>query len=210
MHRSPNALHTAPQNLTYQRKRLITASTSAWAAIIQVVVVEEIAASTWHGYSRVTGYISELGTSASPLSWLMNTSIFLSGALLIVGTLGWLRLQQLDWMCAAGFVLTGVGLVCISLFPLDREPTIHALSANLAFAFGPMTAFATSLLLLRGDRSDWLAGLATVLGGLSVLGWIAHASMIVQILGVTQRWMVTCFMASIVALGFALRRRALQ
>lgn len=80
-------------------------------------------------------FLSELGRSVVPLSWLFNTSLILLGILLIPLFLMLIRIdtrQSFSLRVATGFgILSSLGLVCLGCSPVDKAYIAHMLSTAL-------------------------------------------------------------------------------
>ena len=83
---------------------------------------------TYPGYSQVTQYASELGSSEAPYPWLFNFSIIAYGAATIFGAYGfWLALSQISnrrlWVSLAviALLLWGIAMIIGGIFPIPDE-----------------------------------------------------------------------------------------
>ena len=118
----------------------------------------------WPGYSHVTQYASELGSSASPNPMFFNGNVILCGLSALIGGVGLTHaLSQLpggsrNWAIAAGVSISlwGLAIIIAGLYPMpdDRH---GAYGLALVGQFTPLFAW----LALR--KVDGLAGLKTFL-----------------------------------------------
>ena len=117
----------------------------------------------WPGYSHVTQYASELGSSASPTPMFFNGNVVLCGLAALIGGFGLTHVLTLlsgsrAWAIAAGasISLWGVAIVVAGLYPMpdDRH---GAYGLAIIGQFTPLFAW----LALR--KVEGLGGLKTFL-----------------------------------------------
>ena len=158
----------------------LRAGACAWLLTLQFFVVEAIVALRLPGYSRVTDTISALGSLASPAHRLMNASFALQGLLILAGALLLRPALRGKGARVAPVLLavSAVGVVLVSIFPMDGYTVLHATGAVLHLVGGGLGLLALAYGLR--PRSEAL-GTAVV-----VLGLIASAMTVFFLLGVTD------------------------
>ncbi len=131
----------------------------------------------WPGYSHVTQYASELGSSASPNPMFFNGNIILCGLSAIIGGFGLTHvLTQLSrsrgWAVAAGVTISlwGLAIVVAGLYPMpdDRH---GAFGLAIVGQFTPLFAW----LALR--KVEGFGGLKTFLAIIFVASFALFAIM---------------------------------
>lgn len=171
----------------------------AWAAIsvIQVFLAEAVAAAWWAGtepYSRIFNVVSDLGAAhcglhntryvCSPLNWLMNASLGLQGAGMILGGLllsstllgvaAKVRSSQPAQLKAAGWVrwllvISGAGVILLAIFPEDTISAFHFIGALSFFGAGTIALLLLWWIWYQRSALSWaLLGL----GGISALATV--------------------------------------
>ena len=157
----------------------------AWiAAVGQFLVVMLVVQLAWKGpYSWADHYISDLGnvncglwdgrSVCSPLHGLMNASLTLGGALIIVGVLltdaAWPR-TTLARTIRSLLAATGGGWMVTGLSPADINEDLHVLGgAFVIFAGGNLALLLTAF--LRSSKP--LSSTRRYAGGLGAVGLIA-------------------------------------
>ena len=152
----------------------------AWLLTLQFFVVEAIVALRLPGYSRVTDTISALGSLVSPAHRLMNASFALQGLLILAGALLLRPALRGRGARVAPVLLaaSAVGVVLVSIFPMDGYTVLHATGAVLHLLGGGLGLIA----LAYGVRPRSEALGTTVV----VLGLIATAMTVFFLLGVTD------------------------
>lgn len=129
-------------------------------------------------YSPLNHFVSELGeVGVSPLAWMFNGSLVVSGVLMALFLLGMgfhLR-SRLGWAAALAGVVAGLGTSAVGLIPMnDLHP--HLRAAFTFFDGGLVTVALFTAAVLRDRRRRlprWLAwpGAATGLAFAAFLAW---------------------------------------
>ncbi len=130
----------------------------------------------WPGYSHVTQYASELGSSASPNPMFFNGNVILCGLSALIGGFGLAqvltRLSDSRWAVAAGVSISlwGLAIVIAGLYPMpdDRH---GAYGLAIVGQFTPLFAW----LALR--NVEGLGGLKTFLAVIFVASFALFAIM---------------------------------
>ncbi|MEP6787770.1 MAG: DUF998 domain-containing protein [Acidobacteriota bacterium] len=124
-----------------------------WMCAIQFFVAQVVAQVAWSTpFSLATNFISDLGNTAcanyplggsvyvcSPMHAVMNMSFSLQGVIILVGLL---LIHPLMTKSAAKivtvilFVLTGLGMLGVGIFPENENNTWHVYSAAVQFVTG--------------------------------------------------------------------------
>ena len=133
----------------------------------------------WPGYSHVSQYASELGSSASPYPAFFNTMAILCGLAGVAGGIGLSHvLSRLSgrrgWAIAAGLCLSlwGISVILAGLFPMPHE--LHG-AYGLGMAGNLVPLFA--MLALRGVEG--MRGLRLFLG----IVFVASLAMFLVMMG---------------------------
>ncbi|AJT42664.1 DUF998 domain-containing protein [Psychromicrobium lacuslunae] len=171
----------------------------AWAvmSVVQVFLAEAVVAAAWAGnqpYSAIFNVISDLGAAhcgihntrylCSPLNWLMNASLGLQGAGMILGGLllsssllgvaAKLNSAQPAQLTAAAWVrwllvISGAGVVLLAIFPEDTIAVLHFIGAMSFFGAGTIALLLLWWIWYQRSALSWLllalgliSGLATV------------------------------------------------
>ncbi len=92
------------------------------------------------GYSVRTDAISGLGGAGSPTEIFWNFQLLISGLLWCVGTLMLFRAQG-HWVRTLFLLLTGIGLLLVSISPWNVDPAVHGIGAQMAAYFGIISCF---------------------------------------------------------------------
>jgi hypothetical membrane protein len=105
-------------------------------AASQFVLGLIVAEALYQGYSISDNYISDLGVG--PSSVIFNSSVFLMGLLLIIGTYFLQRAFSFKALTVL-LVLTAIGAMGVGVFT-ENSATIHEILAFMAFLFGGLSA----------------------------------------------------------------------
>ena len=131
----------------------------------------------WPGYSHVTQYASELGSSAAPNPMFFNGNVILCGLSALIGGFGLTHvLTQLSgsrgWAVAAGVSISlwGLAIVVAGLYPMPDERH-GAFGLAIAGQFTPLFAW----IALR--KVGGLGGLKTFLAVIFVASFVLFAIM---------------------------------
>ena len=131
----------------------------------------------WPGYSHVTQYASELGSSAAPNPMFFNGNVILCGLAALIGGFGLTHvLTQLSgsrgWAVAAGasISLWGLAIVVAGLYPMPDERH-GAFGLAIAGQFTPLFAW----IALR--KVGGLGGLKAFLAVIFVASFVLFAIM---------------------------------
>lgn len=135
------------------------AGTLFFIAASQFVLGLIVAEALYSGYSVSGNYISDLGVG--PSSMIFNSSVFLMGLLLIVGTYFLQHAFNFKALTVL-LVMTAIGAMGVGVFT-ENSGTIHRIVSLIAFLFGGLSA-TSSLRLLKKPFSL----IAVVLGLMSL------------------------------------------
>jgi hypothetical membrane protein len=113
------------------------AGTIIFIAVTQFVLGLIVSEALYPGYSISGNYISDLGVG--PSSNIFNSSVFLLGLLLIVGTYFLLRAFKEYKVLTLLLVLTAIGAMGVGVFN-ENFGTIHTVVSLIAFLFGGLSA----------------------------------------------------------------------
>jgi hypothetical membrane protein len=138
----------------------------AWVFAAQFFVTQVVVATAWpRPFSLKADYISDLGNTAcanypagvdhlvcSPWHAAMNTSFITLGVTMIVGALltraafppGWVRA-----LAVALFMLAGVGVIGVGVYPENTDNARHVLGAGLNFVAGNIAMIVYGLALAQ-------------------------------------------------------------
>lgn len=106
-------------------------------AASQFVVGVIVSEALYSGYSISSNYISDLGVG--PSSSIFNSSVFLLGLLLIVGTYFLQRAFKEYKVLTLTLILTAIGAMGVGVFT-ENFGTIHSVVSLIAFLFGGLSA----------------------------------------------------------------------
>jgi len=107
-----------------------------FVAVTQLVLGLIVSEALYPGYSVSDNYISDLGVG--PPSMIINSSIFLMGVLLIIGSYFLHRAYNFT-MLTVTFVLTAIGEMGVGIFTKDAG-IIHRMAALIGFLFSGLSA----------------------------------------------------------------------
>jgi hypothetical membrane protein len=171
----------------------------------------------WPGYSHVTQYASELGSSASPNPMFFNGNVILCGLAALIGGFGLTHVLTLlsgsrAWAIAAGVSISlwGVAIIVAGLYPMpdDRH---GAYGLAIIGQFTPLFAW----LALR--KVEGLGGLKTFLLIIFVASFALFAimmgvgGMVTRAnVGIWQRINTAIGIPYLAVLGWVLLQRAKQ
>jgi hypothetical membrane protein len=141
------------ESLIFQRAILLRMSYSRgkvagvlfFIAATQVVLGFTIAEALYPGYSVSDNYISDLGIG--PSSIVFNSSVFLLGLLLLIGTY---FLRQISDFKTVNMLLLlmAVGAMGVGVFTKDFR-TVHGVVSSMAFLFAGLSAIASFKVLKK-------------------------------------------------------------
>lgn len=133
--------------------------------IISLIVSEAL----YPSYSVADNYISDLGVG--PSSTIFNSSVFLLGLLVLVGTCFLKRAFTEFKMLIGLLVLTAIGTIGVGIFTEDFG-TIHTVASLVAFLFGALSAiFSVTCSYVHKIKSvEMPFSLIAVILGLTALG----------------------------------------
>jgi len=106
-------------------------------AVTQFVLGLIVSEALYSGCSISDNYISDLGVG--PSSMIFNSSVFLLGLLLIIGTYFLQRAFKAFEALKVLLVLTAIGAMGVGIFTEDF-PAIHSVVSLIAFLFGGLSA----------------------------------------------------------------------
>ena len=127
--------------MTYSNGKV--AGTLFFIAASQFILSLIIAEALYPNYSISTNYISDLGVG--PSSTVFNTSVFLMGLLLIIGTY-FLQHAFNSRILTVLLFLTAIGTMGVGVFT-ENSGTTHMVVSLIAFLFGGLSAIASYKLL---------------------------------------------------------------
>jgi len=122
-------------NYSYSRLAGLTLFVGAVQFLIAMIVAEAL----YLGYSVRDNYISDLGVGPSALTF--NSSIFLLGALIVVGAY-FIHRGFGSRLFSILLILSGIGAVGVGLFT-ENYPVLHFTASLTAFLFGGFAAIAS-------------------------------------------------------------------
>jgi hypothetical membrane protein len=120
--------------MTYSNEKV--AGALFFIAATQFVLCLFISEALYPGYSIADNYISDLGVG--PSSVIFNSSVFLLGVLVIVGTFFLQRAFKEFKMLIAVLFLTAVGAMGVGIFT-EEFGIIHVIVSLIAFLFGGLS-----------------------------------------------------------------------
>lgn len=145
------------------------AGTLFFIAASQFILDLIVAEALYPDYSISKNYISDLGVG--PSSMVFNTSVFLMGLLLIIGTY-FLQCAFNSRVLTMLLFLTALGTMGVGVFT-ENSGTIHTVVSLIAFLFGGLSAI-TSYRLLKPPFS----AIAIILGAMSLGALVLFATKI--------------------------------
>jgi hypothetical membrane protein len=107
------------------------------------LLLNTIAEGLYTNYSVATNALSDLGATTASTSLLWNGQLFISGVLLLLGM--YLLFSRSDWgssivkrrsLVGALYILPGIGVILVSLFPENTILVIHGIGAIIVFILG--------------------------------------------------------------------------
>ncbi len=160
--------------------------------VLQFVVAMIVVQLAWTTpYSLAQNYISDLGNTAcgefgsqyvcSPWHLLFNVSIVVMGLLLIAGAflLPTAFPSRSSRTVGLGLlVVAGLGSIGVGLSPENVNPTVHSLSALLAFGGGELALLVLGVAMFRDTRWDGFRSYTVISGLVSLVAlllFVAHA-----------------------------------
>lgn len=153
--------------MTYSNGKV--AGTLFFIAASQFVLGLVVAEALYPGYSISTNYISDLGVG--PSSMVFNTSVFLMGLLLIIGSYFLQRAFNSRVLTVLLF-LTAIGTMGVGVFT-ENSGTIHTVVSLIAFLFGGLSAIVSHRLLKLP-----FSAIAVILGAMSLGALVLFATKI--------------------------------
>jgi hypothetical membrane protein len=108
-----------------------------FVAIAQFVLGLIVSEALYSGYSTSGNYISDLGVG--PSSIIFNSSVFLLGLLLIIGTYFLQRVFKEYKMLTLMLILTSIGAMGVGVFTEDFA-ILHGIVSLIVFLFGGLSA----------------------------------------------------------------------
>jgi len=128
-------------------------------AATQFILGLIVAEALYPGYSISTNYISDLGVG--PSATVFNASIFLLGALMIVGTYFLQRAFNVKIFTVL-LTLAALGSIGVGIFTENSEP-MHAIAALIVFLFSGLSAiYSYKLMKLPFSLINVLLGLMSL------------------------------------------------
>ncbi len=131
-------------------KLRIRAAGATWICAVQFFIAQAVVQFAWTTpFSLAEHFISDLGNTTcgmyralyvcSPWHVWMNISFSLQGVIILTGTALVVPLFQREpsrWIVISLFVLTGLGMIGVGVFPEDVNNSGHVISAGIQFVTG--------------------------------------------------------------------------
>ena len=118
------------------------AGTLIFVAVAQFVLGLIVSEALYSGYSTSGNYISDLGVG--PSSIVFNSSVFLLGLLLIVGTYFLQRTFKEYRMLTLMLILTSIGAMGVGVFTEDFA-VLHGIVSLIVFLFGGLSTLFSAI-----------------------------------------------------------------
>ena len=159
--------------MTIPRRRL--AGAFFFVAVAQFVIFLFIAEGLYAGYSLSRNYVSDLGIG--PTSMIFNSSVFLLGLLIAVGTFFLANFSQLKTLRIL-LLLMAIGAMGVGVFTKDFT-IAHGAVSSVAFFFGGLSAIVSAKVLEKPFSliSVALGAMTIVSLGLFSVGMVASGSL---------------------------------
>jgi hypothetical membrane protein len=144
-------------------------------AATQFILGITIAEALYPSYSISGNYISDLGTG--PSSMIFNSSIFLLGLLIAIGTYSMRHIQGFNAVNTLLFLMA-LGTMGVGIFTQDFV-FVHSAVATMAFIFSGLSAIASARVLKKPFSLISIVLGATTLGALALFscGIVTSGSM---------------------------------
>ncbi|MBS7646923.1 MAG: DUF998 domain-containing protein [Candidatus Bathyarchaeia archaeon] len=143
---------------------------------VQFILSMLIAECLYPNYSVSSNYISDLGKLDAASAPVFNTSVFVLGFTVVIGTY-FLRRTIRGKVFLGFLVLCGIGAMGVGIFPEDFG-ILHTIVSLIAFLFGALSAIAS-----HGYQKPPLSYFAVVLGLTSLAALVMFATNIYLGLG---------------------------
>jgi len=130
-----------------------------FVAVTQFVLCLTIAEALYPGYSVSDNYVSDLGTGPSAI--VFNSSVFLLGLLLVIGTYFLRGISDLNMVNVLLFLMA-IGAMGVGVFTQDFT-VAHGAVASMAFFFSGLSALASAKVMNRP-----LSLIGTILGAVTL------------------------------------------
>lgn len=129
--------------MSYSRVKV--AGALFFIAATQFVLCLTIAEALYPGYSMSDNYISDLGIG--PSSIIFNSSVFVLGLLLLIGTYFLRRISDFKSVNML-LLLMAIGAMGVGVFTKDFR-TVHGVVSSMAFLFAGLSAIASFKVLKK-------------------------------------------------------------
>ena len=158
----------------------------AWLLAAQFFVAQLVVATAWpRPFSLMSDYISDLGNTAcanypvgvdhlvcSPWHAVMNASFLTLGVTMMVGAVltraafppGWVRT-----LAMVLFILAGLGVMVVGLYPENTDNARHVLGAGLNFVAGNVAMIVYGLAMAQRPGRRGLVAFSIVAGSTGLL-----------------------------------------
>jgi hypothetical membrane protein len=103
-------------------------------------IFNHVAESIYPSYSVRKNYLSDLGATGQPTTFLWDGMLFLTGILWLLGAYFFLRRSGRRKLTLALYLLAPVGQIVVSLFPENTILAVHTIGALVTFLFGGLSA----------------------------------------------------------------------
>ncbi len=130
------------------------------------------------GSSVVPRAASQIGRPANDKDqfgfsgWLYHLSTL--GAIAALYALGWLLEDTRYWLNTRAFIVwTGAIPAVMFLFALLRRSEVVPILLGLGISLALTVSHCVVMVLIRGNLNDDMLGIAAIIGGSAMLGWIA-------------------------------------
>ncbi len=138
---------------------------------IVFLVFNHIAESIYPNYSGSKNSLSELGAAGQSTTLLWNSQLFVTGILWLLGVYFFLRRSGRGKLAWVLYLLAPIGVILVSLFPVNVNFGIHSIGALMHFVFGGISALFTFKL----TRSPFKY-FSLVIGAIALLATVAFVS----------------------------------
>ena len=143
--------------MTYPKEKI--AGTLFFVAVTQFILCLTVAEALYPGYSMSGNYVSDLGIGPSAI--FFNSSVFLLGLLLVIGTY---FLKQISDLKTVNKLLFLMALGAIGVGVVTKEFTLaHGAVSSVAFFFAGLSAIFSARVLKKP-----LSWISIVLGGITL------------------------------------------
>jgi len=151
--------------MAYPRERV--AGVLFFVAVTQFIIGLAIAEAWYPGYSVSDNYVSDLGIG--PSSIIFNSSVFILGLLLVIGTYFLRHISDLKTVNMLLFLMA-IGAMGVGVFT-KYFTVAHGALASMAFLFSGLSAIASAKVLKKP-----LSLISIVLGAMTIGALVLYSS----------------------------------